>query len=103
VKTLAAAWLCLVVLACASASKQTMATAPQANTGGAAPMPAGDSHAQIEELSNRIAAERQQMSLAPPTEPMAAVTYLMYADISDEEKAMIGSANVERLIGEIRV
>jgi len=74
VKTLAAAWLCLVVLACASASRQTMATAPQANTAGATPMPAGDPRAQIEELSNRIAAERQQMSLAPPTEPMAAPT-----------------------------
>ena len=38
----------------------------------------------------------------PVSEPMAAITYLMYADLSTEQKALIGSGNAQRLLAEVR-
>jgi predicted TIM-barrel fold metal-dependent hydrolase len=35
----------------------------------------------------------------PETEPMAAVTQLMYADITESDRAAIGAGNLHRLLG----
>jgi hypothetical protein len=39
----------------------------------------------------------------PQAEPAMAVTQLLYADLSDRQKAMIGSENLERLLAEVRL
>jgi ATP-dependent Zn protease len=59
-----------------------------------------------EELENKMAvllggraAERLVFGTGyPHAEPMPAITQLMYAQISDEQRALIGSGNLERLI-----
>ena len=38
----------------------------------------------------------------PEAESMSAVTQLMYAEISDEQKRLIGAGNLKRLIAEIK-
>ena len=38
----------------------------------------------------------------PDAEGMMAITQLMYADLADEQKRLIGAGNLERLIGEVR-
>lgn len=38
----------------------------------------------------------------PQSEPMAAITYLLYSGLSAEEKALIGAVNYETLAGRIR-
>ena len=38
----------------------------------------------------------------PEAESMSAVTQLMYAEISDEQKRLIGAGNLKRVISEIR-
>jgi len=59
-------------------------------------------HKGIEQLVTRIGAERLLFGTGFPTsEPAGAVTQLMYADISSEQREMIASTNAERLIGEI--
>lgn len=56
----------------------------------------------IEELTRRLGADRLLFGTGfPETEPAAAVTQLMYADISHDERALIGSGNLERLVGGI--
>lgn len=60
-------------------------------------------HRGIETLVERFGAERLLFGTGLPTaQPMTAITQLMYAEISDEQKWLIGSQNLERLIGGIR-
>lgn len=59
-------------------------------------------HTGIEHWCREIGASRLLFGTGfPVSEPMAAVTYLMYADISSEERQFIGSGNMERLQKEI--
>lgn len=59
-------------------------------------------HRGIEELVARVGPERLLFGTGfPQAEPMAAVSQLMYADISDEDKQLIGAATMRRLISEI--
>ena len=59
-------------------------------------------HRVIENMVGKFGAERFLFGTGfPDADPMPAVTMLMYAEISDEEKALIGSGNLERLIGGI--
>ena len=59
-------------------------------------------HYGIETTVRRLGAERLVFGTGfGEAEPAAAVTQLLYADISAEEKALIGSGNIERLIGGI--
>jgi hypothetical protein len=56
-------------------------------------------HRGIEQLSQKVGAERLLFGTGlPEADPMTAVTTLMYSEISDEEKALIGSANLQGLI-----
>ena len=60
-------------------------------------------HQGIEQLVDKAGAERLLFGTGfPESEPMAAVAQLMYAAISDQQRAMIGSGNLERLLGGIR-
>jgi uncharacterized protein len=60
-------------------------------------------HDGIEELVAAVGPERLLFGTGfPQTEPMTAVTQLMYADISDDDRRLIGSANARRLISEVR-
>jgi uncharacterized protein len=60
-------------------------------------------HCGVEQIVAAVGAERLLFGTGfPGVEPMTAVTQLMYADISDEQKAMIGAGNLERLVGEVR-
>ena len=59
-------------------------------------------HKGIEQICAVVGAERLLFGTGfPTTEPMAAVTQLMYADISAEERALIGAGNMERIMEEI--
>lgn len=59
-------------------------------------------HMGIEQLVERVGADRILFGTGfPESEQAAAVTYLAYADVSDEEKQLIGSGNMQRLIGAI--
>ena len=59
-------------------------------------------HGGIEQLAAEVGATRVLFGTGyPHTEPGAAVTYLMYADMSDKEKQLIGSRNLERLLAEV--
>ena len=59
-------------------------------------------HRGIEELVSAVSARRLLFGTGfPQAEAMSAVTQLMYADISDDDKHLIGAANMERLISEI--
>lgn len=60
-------------------------------------------HMGIEQVVEKVGATRLLFGTGfPSAEQAAAVTYLMYADVSQEEKQLIGSGNMERLIGEIQ-
>ena len=60
-------------------------------------------HRGIEDLVGAVGAERVLFGTGfPEVEPMMAVAQLAYADISDEERQLIGSGNLERLTGGIR-
>jgi uncharacterized protein len=59
-------------------------------------------HCGIEMLIDKVGAERLLFGSGfPRTEMMSAITQLMYSDISDEQKALIGAGNFERLVNEI--
>lgn len=60
-------------------------------------------HMGIEQLCAHIGASRLLFGTGfPLSEPMSAITYLLYAYISTEEKMLIGSGNMERLLEGIR-
>lgn len=60
-------------------------------------------HGALEHLAATVGAERVLFGTGfPVSEPMAAITYLMYADLSTEQKALIGSGNAQRLLAEVR-
>ena len=60
-------------------------------------------HRGIEGLVDRVGPERLLFGTGfPEVEPMMAVTQLMYAEIGDGERRMIGAENLQRLIGEVR-
>ncbi len=59
-------------------------------------------HGGVEQFARRVGPERLLFGTGfPDAEPMMAVTMLAYADLSGEEKALIGSGNMERLLGGI--
>lgn len=59
-------------------------------------------HLGIEEMVRRVGPERLLFGTGfPVSEPMGAVTQLMYALISEEARALIGAGNYERLAGGI--
>jgi predicted TIM-barrel fold metal-dependent hydrolase len=56
-------------------------------------------HRGIEQLVATAGAERLVFGTGyPHAEPMPAITQLMYAEIGDEQRTLIGSGNLERLI-----
>ena len=60
-------------------------------------------HRALERLVEKVGAERLLFgSGLPEIDPLPAVTMLMYADITDDEKALIGAGNFERLIEGVR-
>ncbi len=60
-------------------------------------------HRGIEQLVSRVGAGRLLFGTGfPDVAPMMAVTQLMYAEITEEQKELIGMQNLQRLIGEIR-
>jgi predicted TIM-barrel fold metal-dependent hydrolase len=60
-------------------------------------------HQGLEQLVRKVGAERLLFGTGwPDADAAGAVTQLMYAGISEEEKALIGSGNLERLIAGIR-
>lgn len=60
-------------------------------------------HLGIEHMVGEVGAERLLFGTGfPEAEPMMAVTQLVYADISEEQKTMIGAGNLERLAEEVR-
>jgi uncharacterized protein len=60
-------------------------------------------HAAIEDMVQRVGPERLLFGTGfPDVEAMPAVTQLVYADISDDAKQMIGAENIERLIEGVR-
>lgn len=60
-------------------------------------------HEGIEQIVRRTGADRLVFGTHfPVSEPAAAVTQLVYADISDEEKHLVASGNMERMAEEIR-
>ena len=59
-------------------------------------------HRGIEQFVEKVGAGRLLFGTGfPEVVPMMAVTMLTYADVSEEEKALIGSGNMERLFQEI--
>ncbi len=59
-------------------------------------------HLALEQLVAEIGAERLLFGTGfPRTEAMCAITYLLYSALSDEQKQLIGSGNLERLLGEV--
>jgi predicted TIM-barrel fold metal-dependent hydrolase len=60
-------------------------------------------HKGIESMVSRLGAERLLFGTGMPVaEPMMAVTHLLYAQISDDDKRRIGSENLRGLIGGIQ-
>lgn len=58
----------------------------------------------IEHLVDRVGPERFVFGTGfPQAEPAMAVAQLLYADLADDHKAMIGSANLDRLLTEVRL
>lgn len=56
-------------------------------------------HSGVEDMVRRVGPERLLFGTGfPDAEAMPAVTQLVYADISDDAKQMIGAENIERLI-----
>jgi len=59
-------------------------------------------HRGIEELVAKIGPERLLFGTGfPESEPMTAITQLMYADLTDDDRRLIGAANLRRLISEV--
>src|SRR5574340_172169 len=59
-------------------------------------------HRGLEELVGRVGPERLLFGTGfPQAEAMPAITQLLYAEISDDQKRLIGAANVKRLIAGI--
>ena len=59
-------------------------------------------HRGIEQYVASVGPERLLFGTGfPDAEPMTAITQLMYADISDDDRQLIGAVNLERLISEI--
>ncbi len=57
----------------------------------------------IEQMVRRVGAERLLFGTGfPGTEPMTAVTHLMYADLADDQRQLIGAGNLLRLKEGIR-
>ena len=60
-------------------------------------------HGGLEYLAATVGAERVVFGTGfPVTEPMTAVTYLMYSGLSDEQKQLVGAGNLDRLMGGIQ-
>lgn len=60
-------------------------------------------HLGIESVASHVGAERLLFGTGfPYAEPMASITLLTYADLSDADKQLVGSGNLDRLIGNIR-
>jgi len=60
-------------------------------------------HRGIEQMVERVGAEKLLFGTGyPAAEPMMAVTQLMYAQISDEQKTLIGAGNFERLAAGVK-
>lgn len=60
-------------------------------------------HKGIEQIAEKTGVDRLMFGTNfPASEPMAAVTQLMYAGITDEQKQQIGSGNMERLMAGIK-
>lgn len=60
-------------------------------------------HGGLERLVRAVGAERLLFGTGfPEVEAMMAVTMLMYADLGDEERELIGAGNLTRLIGGVR-
>ena len=59
-------------------------------------------HRGIEQLVGSVGPQRLLFGSGfPEVDPMMAISQLVYADISDEARRLIGSGNLERLIGGI--
>jgi hypothetical protein len=59
-------------------------------------------HYGIEQLVDAVGPERLLFGSGfPGVEPALAATMLAYAEVADDQKAMIGSGNLERLVGEV--
>jgi hypothetical protein len=59
-------------------------------------------HEGLERLAERVGAERLLFGTGfPEVEPMMAVTQLTYSALSEEQKALVGAENFERLFGEV--
>ena len=60
-------------------------------------------HLGIESMAGHVGAERLLFGTGfPYAEPMASITMLTYSDLSDADKQLVGSGNLDRLIGGIR-
>ena len=60
-------------------------------------------HRGIEQFVATVGAKRLLFGTGfPEAESMSAVTQLMYAEISAEQKRLIGAGNLKRLISEIK-
>ncbi|KPK63509.1 MAG: hypothetical protein AMK73_05060 [Planctomycetes bacterium SM23_32] len=60
-------------------------------------------HLGIESMADHVGAERLLFGTGfPYAEPMASITMLTYSDLSDADKQLVGSGNLDRLIGGIR-
>lgn len=65
--------------------------------------PPYDVHDGVEEICKRFGAKRLLFGTGyPVAEPGAALAMLAYARIADEERALIGAGNLERLLGEVQ-
>ena len=60
-------------------------------------------HMGLESMAARVGAERLLFGSGFPfSEPMASVTMLTYSELGDADKKLVGSGNLDRLIGGIR-
>jgi len=60
-------------------------------------------HLGIESAAAHVGAERLLFGSGfPDADPMASITMLTYSDLSDADKRLVGSGNLDRLIGGIR-
>ena len=60
-------------------------------------------HLGLESMAGHVGAERLLFGTGfPYAEPMASITMLTYSDLSDADKQLVGSGNLDRLIGGIR-
>jgi len=60
-------------------------------------------HLGLESMAGHVGAKRLLFGTGfPYAEPMASITMLTYSDLSDADKQLVGSGNLDRLIGGIR-